>query len=63
MNNKQSHNINKVTLATLIVTLGVIYGDIGTSPLYVMSAMSLRLAQIAKFLMAVLFIPGTPFQV
>ena len=38
MNNKQSHNINKVTLATLIVTLGVIYGDIGTSPLYVMSA-------------------------
>lgn len=29
---------SKVTLAGLIVTLGIIYGDIGTSPLYVMSA-------------------------
>lgn len=34
---KQQH-INKVTLAGLLVTLGIIYGDIGTSPLYVMSA-------------------------
>ncbi len=36
-----THNHNqtsKVTLAGLIVTLGIIYGDIGTSPLYVMSA-------------------------
>lgn len=36
-----SHNhghASKVTLAGLIVTLGIIYGDIGTSPLYVMSA-------------------------
>lgn len=33
------HNpLNKITLAGLIVTLGIIYGDIGTSPLYVMSA-------------------------
>lgn len=32
------HGLNKVTLAGLIVTLGIIYGDIGTSPLYVMSA-------------------------
>lgn len=32
------HNINKVTFAGLLVTLGIIYGDIGTSPLYVMSA-------------------------
>ena len=33
------HNsINKVTAASLLVTLGIIYGDIGTSPLYVMSA-------------------------
>lgn len=31
-------HLNKVTLAGLIVTLGIIYGDIGTSPLYVMSA-------------------------
>lgn len=29
---------SKVTIAGLIVTLGIIYGDIGTSPLYVMSA-------------------------
>ncbi|MFN8153062.1 MAG: KUP/HAK/KT family potassium transporter [Bacteroidia bacterium] len=28
----------KVTTAGLLVTLGIIYGDIGTSPLYVMSA-------------------------
>lgn len=38
MEQKLTHNVNKITLATLIVTLGVIYGDIGTSPLYVMSA-------------------------
>ena len=30
--------ISKVTLAGLIVTLGIIYGDIGTSPLYVIKA-------------------------
>ncbi|RYJ43963.1 putative potassium transport system protein kup [Flavobacterium beibuense] len=30
--------MNKVTLGGLIVTLGIIYGDIGTSPLYVMKA-------------------------
>jgi KUP system potassium uptake protein len=30
--------LNKVTLGSLLVTLGIIYGDIGTSPLYVMSA-------------------------
>lgn len=31
-------NINKVTGAGLLITLGIIFGDIGTSPLYVMSA-------------------------
>lgn len=30
--------IRKVTFAGLIVTLGIVYGDIGTSPLYVMNA-------------------------
>lgn len=35
-NNHKS--LNKVTLGGLIVTLGIIYGDIGTSPLYVMRA-------------------------
>ncbi len=29
---------SKVTVATLLVTMGIVYGDIGTSPLYVMSA-------------------------
>ncbi|MFN8164653.1 MAG: KUP/HAK/KT family potassium transporter [Bacteroidia bacterium] len=32
------HNVHKVTAATLLVTLGIIYGDIGISPLYVMKA-------------------------
>src|SRR3954470_6444079 len=36
--NTSSQNLSKVTVAGLLVTLGVIYGDIGTSPLYVMSA-------------------------
>jgi KUP system potassium uptake protein len=31
-------SINKFTLAGVIVALGIIYGDIGTSPLYVMQA-------------------------
>src|SRR5581483_9635523 len=32
------HHFSRVTLGGLIVTLGIIYGDIGTSPLYVMKA-------------------------
>jgi KUP system potassium uptake protein len=31
-------NLNKVSLAGIVVALGIIYGDIGTSPLYVMNA-------------------------
>ena len=34
----QKNTINSVSAATLLVTLGIIYGDIGTSPLYVMKA-------------------------
>lgn len=30
--------INKVSAATLLIALGIIYGDIGTSPLYVLNA-------------------------
>ncbi|MGN6420081.1 MAG: KUP/HAK/KT family potassium transporter, partial [Pseudobacter sp.] len=30
--------INKVTAGTLLIALGIIYGDIGTSPLYVLNA-------------------------
>ncbi|WP_276485067.1 KUP/HAK/KT family potassium transporter [Paraflavitalea pollutisoli] len=33
-----SKQINKVTAAGLVVALGIIYGDIGTSPLYVFNA-------------------------
>ncbi|MCA6364500.1 MAG: KUP/HAK/KT family potassium transporter [Bacteroidetes bacterium] len=33
-----SHGHNKVTFAGLLITLGIIYGDIGTSPLYVLKA-------------------------
>ena len=32
----KKNNISKLTLAGILVTLGVVYGDIGTSPLYVM---------------------------
>ncbi len=31
-------NINKLSAAGVLVTLGIIFGDIGTSPIYVMSA-------------------------
>jgi KUP system potassium uptake protein len=35
---QKEHGIDKVTTAGLLVTLGIIFGDIGTSPLYVLSA-------------------------
>jgi len=38
MSASHSSNIHKFTLTGFIVSLGIIYGDIGTSPLYVMSA-------------------------
>lgn len=34
----QYSGIKKISLAGLIVTLGIVYGDIGTSPLYVLKA-------------------------
>jgi KUP system potassium uptake protein len=37
MSSHKSH-LNKLTLGGLLITLGIIYGDIGTSPLYVMKA-------------------------
>jgi len=33
-----SKTLNKVTFGTLLIALGIIYGDIGTSPLYVLKA-------------------------
>jgi KUP system potassium uptake protein len=32
------HNINRATAAGILIALGIIYGDIGTSPLYVFSS-------------------------
>ncbi len=31
-------NLNRISIASLLVALGIIYGDIGTSPLYVLKA-------------------------
>jgi KUP system potassium uptake protein len=31
---------NKVSFAGLLIALGIIYGDIGTSPLYVLNAIT-----------------------
>ena len=36
--NTKQNNISKATLGGVLVTLGVVYGDIGTSPLYVMKS-------------------------
>ena len=33
-----SHNIDKITFAGMMIALGIVFGDIGTSPLYVFSA-------------------------
>lgn len=39
--NKGSHSrLGKLTLAGLLVTVGIVFGDIGTSPLYVMKAIT-----------------------
>lgn len=38
MSTQHSGLHNKLTFAGLLITLGIIYGDIGTSPLYVMKA-------------------------
>ena len=40
MSENHHGHLNKVTFGGLLVTLGIIFGDIGTSPLYVMSAIN-----------------------
>lgn len=35
---KESVHISRLTLDGLVITMGIVYGDIGTSPLYVMKA-------------------------
>jgi KUP system potassium uptake protein len=34
----RSYSPNKLSAAGILITLGIIYGDIGTSPLYVFNA-------------------------
>lgn len=38
MGNHTNQSLQRLSMAGLIITLGIIYGDIGTSPLYVMKA-------------------------
>ena len=45
-NGHESHT--KLSFAGLLITLGIIYGDIGTSPLYVMRAILLGAGEINK---------------
>ena len=42
------HPGHRVTLLGLIITLGIVYGDIGTSPLYVMKAIGVGLDVINR---------------
>lgn len=46
----QGSGIQKITLAGLIVTLGIVYGDIGTSPLYVFKAILSGSKEISELL-------------
>jgi KUP system potassium uptake protein len=43
-------DINKLSFAGVIVTLGIVFGDLGTSPLYVMKAIVTGGAEFNKFL-------------
>lgn len=47
---KSPSGIKKITLAGLIVTLGIVYGDIGTSPLYVMNAIMKGAVEVNELL-------------
>ena len=35
-----SNNLHKLSAAGVLITLGIIFGDIGTSPIYVLSAIT-----------------------
>ncbi|MGE5395511.1 MAG: KUP/HAK/KT family potassium transporter [Candidatus Saccharibacteria bacterium] len=47
---KHSNTLNKVTFAGLLITIGIVFGDIGTSPLYVVKAIISGADQISKTL-------------
>ncbi|MFN8294817.1 MAG: KUP/HAK/KT family potassium transporter [Chitinophagales bacterium] len=38
MGDKQNHGLHKLSAAGVLITLGIIFGDIGTSPIYVLKA-------------------------
>ncbi|MBC7440418.1 MAG: KUP/HAK/KT family potassium transporter, partial [Flavobacterium sp.] len=38
MSSSHNSHLSKLSIGGLLITLGIIYGDIGTSPLYVMKA-------------------------
>ncbi len=46
----QNSTLSKVTLSGLLITLGIVYGDIGTSPLYVMKAILFGADQVNELL-------------
>jgi K+ transporter len=48
MNTCDTTNVDKVKIGGLIVTLGIVYGDLGTSPLYTMQAIMLTGNKIDK---------------
>ncbi len=48
MKKNEVGKIAGISLSGLIVTLGIVYGDIGTSPLYVMSAIAGSIAHIDR---------------
>ncbi|HET6555696.1 MAG TPA: KUP/HAK/KT family potassium transporter [Prolixibacteraceae bacterium] len=47
---KHSDTLSKVTFAGLLITIGIVFGDIGTSPLYVVKAIISGADQISKTL-------------
>ena len=55
MKPNESSHIHKVSYAGLLVTLGIVFGDIGTSPLYVMQEITIATGKIdTKYILGVL---------
>jgi KUP system potassium uptake protein len=44
---KGKDQTQKVTIASLVITLGIVYGDIGTSPLYVIRAIGHTIPEVS----------------
>ena len=51
----------KVTLAGLLVSIGIVYGDIGTSPLYVMKAIVNENGELPMLAANILLVPSHLF--